>query len=95
LAVLENKPMNVSLTTEMEEWVQRKVGSGLYTSASEVVREAIRSLYEREMRQSTKLLNLREAISAGIQSAETGKMHDWSDSFHQELKVTARARRKA
>ena len=86
--------MNVSLTTEMEEWIQRKVGSGLYTSASEVVREAIRSLYERETRQSAKLINLREAISVGIRSAEAGGLHDWSDSFHQELKMTGRSRRK-
>jgi len=92
--VLENKVMNVSITTEMEEWIQRKVGSGLYTSASEVVREAIRSLYERETRQGAKLLNLREAISVGIQSSEVGELHDWSESLHQELKVTGRLRRK-
>ena len=86
--------MNVSLTTEMEEWVHRKVGSGLYTSASEVVREAIRSLLEKETRQSARLINLRDAISEGIQSAGAGELHEWSDSFHQELKVTGRSRRK-
>jgi len=34
--------VNVSLTTEMEQWVQQKVGTGLYTSTSKVVREALR-----------------------------------------------------
>jgi len=91
---MKNKIMNVSLTVEMEEWVQRKVGTGLYTSASEVVREAIRSLHERETRRSAKLVNLREAISEGIQAADARGLHEWSDSFHQELKVTARSRRK-
>jgi antitoxin ParD1/3/4 len=30
--------MNVSLTTELEKWVQSKVESGMYTGASEVIR---------------------------------------------------------
>jgi putative addiction module CopG family antidote len=34
--------MNVSLTTELEKYVRRKVASGLYNNASEVVREALR-----------------------------------------------------
>jgi len=72
--------MNVSLTTEMEEWVQRKVGSGLYTSASEVVREALRALYERETRKSSRLANLRDALAVGIQSADSGNLHDWDHS---------------
>ena len=32
--------MNVNLTPQLEEMVRNKVASGLYTSASEVVREA-------------------------------------------------------
>lgn len=34
--------MNISLTTELEEFVKMQVSSGHYTSASEVVREALR-----------------------------------------------------
>ena len=40
--------MNVSLTVELEKYVRRKVASGLYNNASEVVREALRLLVERE-----------------------------------------------
>lgn len=40
--------MNVSLTPKLEAFVKEKVGSGLYNNASEVVREALRLLYERE-----------------------------------------------
>ena len=50
--------MNVSLTPELEQLVQDKVASGLYQTASEVVREALRLLKERDMRQC---LPLREA----------------------------------
>ncbi len=40
--------MNVSLTTELEDFVTAKVESGRYTSASEVVREALRLMEERD-----------------------------------------------
>jgi antitoxin ParD1/3/4 len=40
--------MNVSLTPELEEMVSRKVESGLYTSASEVIREGLRLLKEQD-----------------------------------------------
>ena len=40
--------MNVSLTDELSEFVKSKVSSGRYTSASEVVREALRRLQRAE-----------------------------------------------
>ena len=40
--------MNVSLTPELEQYVRGKVESGLYSNASEVVREALRLLVGRE-----------------------------------------------
>ncbi len=40
--------MNVSLTPELERYVRRKVGTGLYNNASEVIREALRLLVSRE-----------------------------------------------
>jgi antitoxin ParD1/3/4 len=85
--------MNVSLTPEMEAWVQQKVGSGLYTSASEVVREALRALHERETRKSARLANLREAVAVGIQSADSGDLHDWDHSMQEQVKQLGRSRR--
>lgn len=40
--------MNVSLTPKLEKYVRRKVASGLYNNASEVIREAVRLLVNRE-----------------------------------------------
>jgi antitoxin ParD1/3/4 len=40
--------MNVSLTPDLERFIREKVGSGLYNSASEVVREALRLLVARD-----------------------------------------------
>ena len=40
--------MNVNLTQELEQVVRRKVKTGLYNNASEVVREALRLLLQRD-----------------------------------------------
>ena len=40
--------MNISLTPALEDYVRRKVASGLYNNASEVIREALRLLVQRE-----------------------------------------------
>ncbi len=38
--------MNVSLTPELEKWVQSKVQTGLYGTSSEVVKDALRLLHQ-------------------------------------------------
>ena len=86
--------MNVSLTTEMEQWVQQKVGTGLYTSASEVVREALRALHQKEMRSSAKLANLREALRVGMESADQGDLVEWNEDLSKEIKHLGRGRRR-
>jgi antitoxin ParD1/3/4 len=50
--------MNVSLTQELEKFVDAKVSSGRYTSASEVVREALRLLEEHDATRSARLAAL-------------------------------------
>src|SRR3984957_6603854 len=40
--------MNVSLTPELEKYIRRKVASGLYNNASELIREALRLFVARE-----------------------------------------------
>ena len=48
--------MNVSITEELHKIVQEKVNSGLYSNASEVIRDAIRKM-EREEKKKTLGLN--------------------------------------
>ena len=47
--------MNVSLTSELEQYVREKVDSGMYYSASEVIREGLRLLKQREQLQSKRI----------------------------------------
>jgi antitoxin ParD1/3/4 len=62
--------MNVSLTPELQEFVNGKVESGLYNNASEVIREGLRLLKENdEMR-----LKWRQQIEHGWLQAQTGEL---------------------
>lgn len=55
--------MNVSLGERCEDFIARAVEEGRYGSASEVVREGLRLVEERE----AKLAALRETIDAAIE----------------------------
>lgn len=62
--------MHVSLTPQLEDLVKRKVESGRYHSSSEVIREALRLLEERDRFQEMKFEALRREIQAGLDSGE-------------------------
>ncbi len=62
--------MNVSLTPELEKLVQEKVASGLYNSASEVIRESLRLLHERDRVREIRLEELRKEIQKGLASGQ-------------------------
>ncbi len=66
--------MNVSLTPELEQLIEERVKSGLYNSASEVVREALRLLMERDQIRQIKLEELRRQIQIGIDASDHGEV---------------------
>ncbi len=63
--------MNVNLSPQLDEMVRQKVASGLYTSASEVVREALRLMEQQDCIHAAKLDQLRFDIREGINSGES------------------------
>ena len=65
--------MNVSLTPELEKLVTERVRSGMYSSASEVIREALRLLNQQEGVRQRKLEELRKEIQIGIDQLERGE----------------------
>lgn len=65
--------MNISLTPELEKFVQNKVTSGMYTSASEVIRESLRLLHTHDDLQAQKIGQLNQAIELGLQQLSDGK----------------------
>ena len=84
--------MNVSLTPELEQFVQNKVQSGLYYSASEVIREGLRMLQEKEMLKQIQIEELRKEIQKGIEQADRGELVDGEEVF-ETIRAKSRARR--
>jgi antitoxin ParD1/3/4 len=64
--------MNVDLTPQLEEYVQRKIASGQYENASEVLHAALREKIAREVKhereQAAKRAWLHQAIQEGLAS---------------------------
>jgi antitoxin ParD1/3/4 len=65
--------MNVNVTPELEAFVNEKVQSGLYNSASEVIRESLRLLKEQDDLKKLRLDELRREIRKGLDSLERGE----------------------
>jgi len=65
--------LNVSLTPQLNKFVTATVASGRYLSASEVVREGLRLLEEREAIRQTGLEEVRQKIAAGLASLDRGE----------------------
>ena len=86
------RAMNISLTGELERLVQRKVESGRYRSASEVIRAGLR-LLERE--DEARLTEIRAQVQAGIAQAERGELVDGDEAVARAKRRASAKRRRA
>jgi antitoxin ParD1/3/4 len=80
--------MNVNLTPQLEDLVRSKVASGLYTSASEVVRAALRLMEEQDRLREAKLEQLRSEVRRGL---ESGPSEAWDAKAAKRQARTRRA----
>lgn len=67
--------MNISLTKPLEEFVQTKVDTGMYASASEVIRAGLRALVEQELSRN----------KVGLEEANQGLGTEFNDEFAEKL----------
>jgi antitoxin ParD1/3/4 len=65
--------MNVNLTPEMADYVSSELASGDYASASELVREALRSLRRDRDLEAQKFALLKQELDIGLGEAERGE----------------------
>jgi antitoxin ParD1/3/4 len=84
--------MNVSLTPELEKLVQTKLDSGMYHSASEVVRDSLRLLKERDDLKEAQLARLRDDVDIGLAQLEAGNSKPLDAGLREAIKARARAR---
>lgn len=68
--------MNVSLTPELEKFVNSKVGAGRYNSASEVVREALRLLEEHDQARAAQIEEFNQELGRRLASLDRGERVD-------------------
>ncbi len=76
--------LSITLPPEMASFIRQKVESGLYGSNSEIIREAMRGLIERERR----LERLDGAIALGLADAEAGRVQE-IEAVRRELRIAA------
>jgi len=84
--------MNVSLTPHLEQFVDKKVREGTYQTASEVVREGLRLLAERDQKRTLELQRLRREIAVGLSQVENGRVGTLNI---KKIKAEGRKRRAA
>jgi antitoxin ParD1/3/4 len=80
--------MNISLTPELQQFVQTKVASGRYNSASEVVREALRLLEDHEQARARQLADFNQELDRRLAALDRGETVD-------PVKLRARLERKS
>lgn len=86
--------VNVSLTPELDGFLQSRVRSGRYQTTSEVVREALRLLQHQEKQRDASLRELRAKLKRGAAQAEHGELLD-GDTVFEELRELIEERRRA
>lgn len=87
--------MNVSLTRELEEFVRRKVESGRYRSATEVIRAGFRLLEQEDEHRDTRLAAIRARVEEGIAQAERGELGDGEEAVARVRNRAAAKRRRS
>ena len=75
--------MNVNLTPELEHLVHTKVQTWRYNSASEVVREALRLMEDRDQLKTLQRDEIRRKIDEGWASAQAGRLYDGEEFMVQ------------
>lgn len=75
--------MNVSLSPELERLIEEKVKSGMYNSASEVIRAGLRLLQEQDELRQIRLQELRREAQKGLEQIERGEVVDGDEVFRE------------
>ena len=78
---------NVVLTDRQSELIERLVSSGRYQNASEVLREGLRLIEQRDAENRAKLKALRDAARIGLDDIEAGRFREFktADALRKHL----------
>jgi antitoxin ParD1/3/4 len=79
----QNLKISVNLTSDLAGFIQEQTKSGKYTSASEVVQEALRLLEAAERIRAERLREVKIKIADGLASLNRGEGLDGEDAFRE------------
>jgi antitoxin ParD1/3/4 len=82
--------MNISLTPQLEQFVQERLKSGRYASASEVMRAALRLLESYDRALESGLHSLKADVEAGLRQLDEGKARPFDDAALERIKKAGR-----
>ena len=85
--------MNVSLTPQLENYVKERVQEGRYGSASEVVRDGLRLLMDREQERTERLAALRQEVQRGADEIGRGETVSAEEAFAEAQNIIDAATR--
>ena len=94
---------NVNLTEHFDRFIETGITSGRFNNASEVVREGLRLLEQREREDKAKIEWLRAAAKEGFDAADCGdyvtlnseeELDAFLDQVHEEVSTELAAKRK-
>jgi antitoxin ParD1/3/4 len=75
--------VNVSLTPQLDAFLQSRVRSGRYQTTSEVVREALRLLQNQEKERAAAFRELKAKLKRGADQAARGNLLDGKEVFDE------------
>jgi putative addiction module CopG family antidote len=78
----------VNLGKPYEEYIHKMVDSGYYASASEVIRDALRS--KMEINSIEKVKTLAELVQEGLNDVVEGKLTPYNENFWDKIDVQAK-----
>ena len=87
-----NPRQPITIAPELQQQLEAKVASGRYSSADQVLREALSLLDERDERLNAALDDVRAKVRAGLAAADRGELTD-GDEFFAELEREEQANR--
>lgn len=84
--------MNIVLPPELEALVKRRLESGQYDSAAEVVRDALFLLDELDRFRNMRLEELKRDIAVGLEQLDRGEGVTFDETLAERIKARGRAR---
>ena len=84
--------MKVSLTPQLQKFIDERLKTGMYETASEVVREGLRLLKERDDADQRRQDALRADIATGVAQADEGRTRPVDKTTFGRIRANGRAR---